>query len=95
MPELQAYYQAHLNQGFVAVASESGKPATTVTGFIHPLGMTLPVWLDLNGAALDVFENMDLPSSYVVEEQGTMRKRWTGPINQATLEKFVTPLLEK
>jgi hypothetical protein len=57
--------------------------------------MTFPVWLDLDGAAMDAFENMDLPSSYVMDQQGVLRMSWTGQINQATLEKYVTPLLEK
>jgi hypothetical protein len=35
-----------------------------------------------------------LPSSYVVDRQGTLRLNWTGPVNQATLEKYITPLLD-
>ena len=95
MPELQAYYQNHAEQGFVIIAIESGEPAATVTGFVHQLGLTFPVWLDLDAAALNAFENMDLPSSYVVDQQGTLRMSWTGSVNEATLEKYVTPLLEK
>ena len=95
MPELQAYFQAHTKQGFVIVAIEAGEPAATVTSFIQQLGVTFPVWLDPDGAAMDAFENMDLPSSYLVDRQGTLRMRWTGSVNQATLEKYITPLLEK
>jgi thiol-disulfide isomerase/thioredoxin len=95
MPELQAYYRNHTEQGFVIIAIESGEPAATVTSFVRQLGMTFPVWLDLDGAAMDAFENMDLPSSYVMDQQGVLRMSWTGQINQATLEKYVTPLLEK
>jgi len=95
MPELQAYYNAHINQGFVIVAIESGEPAATVAGFVSQFGLTFPVWLDPDGSALDAFENMDLPSSYVVDKQGTIRMRWTGQVNRATLEKYVTALLEK
>jgi len=95
MPELQAYYLAHLQQGFVIIAIESGEPAATVANFARQLGLTFPVWLDQHGAALTAFKNMSLPSSYVVDRQGTLRMSWTGSVNQATLEKYVTPLLEK
>jgi len=95
MPELQAYYRNHAEQGFVILAIESGEPAATINGIVHQLGLTFPVWLDLDAAALDAFENMDLPSSYVVDQQGTLRMSWTGSVNQASLEKYVTPLLEK
>jgi len=95
MPELQAYYQAHTGQGFVVVAIESGGPADTVSSFVRQLGLTFPVWLDPHVAALDSFQNWNLPNSYVIDRQGFIRMNWTGPVNQATLEKYVTPLLEK
>jgi peroxiredoxin len=95
MPELQAYYLAHIKQGFVIIAIESGEPAASVADFVRQFGLTFPVWLDPGGSALDAFENMDLPSSYLVDQDGTIRMRWTGPVNRGTLEKYVTTLLEK
>ncbi len=95
MPELQAYYQAHGRQNFIVIAIESGESADTVKKFLQPLGLTFPVWLDPKGTALISFKNWDLPSSYVVNQQGIVLMTWTGPINRATLEKYVTPLLEK
>jgi peroxiredoxin len=95
MPELQAYYMTHAKNGFVVVAIESGEPATTVTDFVQNFELSFPVWLDPQGAALEAFKNWDLPSSYVIDRDGIVRMSWTGQINQTTLEKYVTPLLEK
>jgi thiol-disulfide isomerase/thioredoxin len=95
MPELQAYYQAHVNQSFVLVGIESGEPADVVTKFVRKYGLTFPIWLDPHGTALDFFQNWDLPSSYVMDRQGSLRMNWTGPVNQVTLEKYITPILEK
>jgi thiol-disulfide isomerase/thioredoxin len=95
MPELQAYYQAHVNQGFVLIGIESGEPADIVIKFVRKYGLTFPIWLDPHGTALDSLQNWDLPSSYVMDRQGSLRMSWTGPVNQATLEKYITPLLEK
>jgi thiol-disulfide isomerase/thioredoxin len=95
MPELQNYYQAHLDQKFILVAIESGEPVDVVARFVRQFGVTFQVWLDPHGAALDSFHNWDLPNSYVIDRQGTIRLSWTGPINQATLEKYVTPFLER
>jgi len=94
MPELQAYYKAHAEEGFVVVSIESGEPADQVAAFVRDYGMTFPVWLDPQGKALDIFENWNLPSSYVIDKDGTMRFSWTGGINQSTLEFYITPLLE-
>jgi peroxiredoxin len=95
MPELQAYYQAHTKAGFIVIAIESGEPANTVANFVRQNGLSFPVWLDPRGAALEALHNWDLPSSYVIDQEGIVRMSWTGSINRATLEKYVTPLLEK
>jgi thiol-disulfide isomerase/thioredoxin len=95
MPELQAYYHTHHSQGFVVIAIESGESTDVVKNFIRPLGLAFPVWIDPTRTALNSFQNWDLPSSYIIDQQGIMRMTWTGPINRATLEKYVTPLLEK
>ncbi len=95
MPELQAYYTAHAAEGFVVIAIESGEPADQVAAFVQEYGMTFPVWLDPQGAALEIFQNWNLPSSYIIDKQGIVRYSWTGGINQPTLEQYVTPLLEE
>lgn len=95
MPELQAYYSTHAAQGFAVIAIESGEPADQVISFVHEYGISFPVWLDLQGAALEIFNNWNLPSSYVIDRDGIVRLSWTGPINQPTLEQYVTPILEE
>jgi peroxiredoxin len=95
MPELQVYYTTHAQDSFVIVAIESGEPAKTVSDFVQLFGLTFPVWLDLKSAALDAFQNWDLPSSYLIDRDGIVRLVWKGQINQPTLEKYVTPFLEK
>lgn len=95
MPALQAYYQAHIKAGFTVIAIESGEPANTVADFVRQNGLTFPVWLDPRSTALDAFQNRNLPNSYLIDQDGIVRMSWTGPVNRATLEKYVTPLLEK
>jgi peroxiredoxin len=95
MPELQAYYSSHAAEGFVIVSIESGEPADQVASFVQEYGLTFPVWLDPQIIALEAFGNWNLPSSYVIDGDGMVRLSWTGGINQPTLEKYVTPLLEE
>ena len=94
MPELQAYYAHHQAEGFVILAIESGETQDQVKSFVQEYGITFPVWLDPQGKALEIFQNWNLPSSYLIDRKGMMRYTWTGAINQPTLEKYVTPLLE-
>ncbi|MBI5965640.1 MAG: TlpA family protein disulfide reductase [Chloroflexi bacterium] len=93
IPTLDAYYNAHTTEGFVIIGVEAGEPRNDVLKFVQESGMSYPVWVDLNGAALDAFNNESLPSSYVIDRNGTVRLAWVGEINREMLEKYVTPLL--
>jgi hypothetical protein len=49
--------------------------------------------MDPTGLALREFKNNALPSSYVIDETGTVRFIWTGAVSLEALETHVTPLL--
>lgn len=93
MPTLVAYYTDHQAEGFTIIAIEAGDPLEPVAQFAQSYNLTFPVWLDLEGASLRALGNGNLPNSYVIDRSGTVRYAWTGEINQAMLEKYVTPLL--
>ncbi|NOT04681.1 MAG: redoxin domain-containing protein [Anaerolineales bacterium] len=93
IPTLESYYKAHTTDGFVIIGVEAGEPQNDVLKFVQESGMTYPVWIDLNGAALDAFNNENLPSSYVIDRKGIVRLAWVGEINREMLEKYVTLLL--
>jgi peroxiredoxin len=95
MPELQAYYAAHSKGSFVLIAIESGDPASQVADFVHQYGLTFPIWLDPGLTAVAIFNYWGLPSSYLIDPDGTIQLAWLGQVNRPTLEKYVTPLLEK
>jgi peroxiredoxin len=95
MPTLEKYYEDHYGQNFVIIAIESGEPADEVASFVAQYKLTFPVWLDTQTLALDAFENWDLPSSYIIDKNGTIQLTWTGEISRAMLDEYVTPLLEK
>lgn len=93
MPALQSYYSLHADQGLVVVAIESGEGPEDVAAFVDQYGLTFPVWLDPQGAALEAFQNWNLPSTYIIDRSGTVVYSWTGEVNLETLETYVTPLL--
>jgi thiol-disulfide isomerase/thioredoxin len=94
MPELQGYYSAHSAEGFTIIAIDAGDPTINVATFVKDNGLTFLVWLDPLSKSMGFFKNWNLPSSYVIDRQGTVRYAWMGGINRATLEQYVTPLLE-
>jgi peroxiredoxin len=94
MPILEAFYQAHQDQGFTLIGIEAGEPAEEVQDFVASYAITFPVWLDPGQEALQAFRNPALPSSYVIDREGSVRLVWSGAVTGAALEKYVTPMLE-
>ena len=95
MPTLEAYYEQHAAQGFTIIAIEAGDSRENVEPFVSAYGLRFPVWLDPGNAALRAFGNPNLPNSFVLDRSGMVRYAWTGEINRAMLEKFITPLLSE
>ncbi len=93
IPELQAYYNAHADEGFVLIGIEAGEPVAEVAAFVKAHGLTYSIWPDPTTSAVNAFRNGNLPSSYVIDKNGIIIYMWTGQINQPTLDKYVTPLL--
>jgi len=93
MPELEAYYQAHKAEGFVLVGINSGDQSDQVQDFIQEYNLSFPMWLDPTGLAIHAFKNNALPSSYVLDESGTVRLIWSGAVSLEALETYVTPML--
>lgn len=95
MPELNAYYEAHKDEGFVLVAISSGDTKDQITAFTQEYGLRFPMWQDPTSASLRAFRMDYLPSSFVIDPSGTVRLAWTGAVSLETLEKYVTPLLQQ
>lgn len=94
MPALQAFYDKHQKEGFVIIAVNDGESTATVLQFVKDYELTFPVWLDPTYIATEqAFKTLNLPSSFVIDRDGTTRLMWVGGISRAMLEKHVTPLI--
>jgi peroxiredoxin len=93
MPTLNAYYEAHQQDGFVVVAIEDGEPASEVADFVKTHNLSFPVWPDLKWVASTAFKTEVLPASFVIDRTGRVVLAWTGPITKDSLEKYVTPVI--
>jgi len=94
MPTLQAFYDKYEKNGFVIIAINDGDPTADVLQFVKDYELTFPVWLDPTYIATEqAFKTLNLPSSFVIDRDGTTRLRWVGGISRGMLEKHVTPLI--
>jgi peroxiredoxin len=95
MPTLQAYFDDHRRQNFTLIAIEEGEPAEQVAEYVEKNKLRFTVWPDPEQKVYDIFHNISLPTSWLIDPQGQIRLTWTGAISRETLEKYVTPLLEE
>ncbi|MEI7848311.1 MAG: TlpA disulfide reductase family protein [Chloroflexota bacterium] len=95
MPVLDAYYQAHKDDGFVVIAIEDGEPVAEVADYVKTHNLTFPVWPDLKWVATTAFKTDTLPTSFVIDRTGQVVLAWSGPISREVLEKYITPVIKK
>ncbi len=92
MPTLQDFYDKYKENGFVVLAINDGDPKADVLRFVQDYGLTFPVWLDPTYIATDkAFNAPNLPTSFVIDRNGTIQLTWIGEINSRMLDKYVTP----
>jgi cytochrome c biogenesis protein CcmG, thiol:disulfide interchange protein DsbE len=94
MPALQSFYDENRDKGFTVIAINDGDPLADVAKFAEDYDLNFPIWLDPTYIATEqAFKTMNLPSSFVIDRDGTVQLLWVGGISRAMLEKHVTPLI--
>lgn len=94
MPELNAYYEAHKDDGLILIGINSGESQSQIADFVQANGLSFPVWQDPTSSALRAFSLDFLPSTFVIDPSGTVQMVWPGAVSLEALETYVTPLLE-
>jgi len=96
MPALQSFYNKYQDSGFVVIAINDGNPKPEVLQFIKDYDLTFPVWLDPTYIATEqAFKTINLPSSFVIDRDGTIQYMWVGGISREMLETHIAPLITK
>ena len=94
LPALQAAYNAHQDEvGFVAVDVKENQ--AQVEAFVAELGLTFPIALDTDGQVADViYEVRGIPTTLFIDANGVVAARHVGPLDEAAINNYLTPLLE-
>jgi peroxiredoxin len=93
MPDLNAYYQTHQEEGFVLLAVNAGDTLSQASAFANQAGLAFPVLLDddlyvLNGLGIHSF-----PTSIIIGRDGVVKGIHQGMFSPESLEAEITPLL--
>jgi peroxiredoxin len=94
MPALESYSQAHKSEGLVVVGADFVDDAQTIASFANTYGVTYPLFRDPGQRAYTTYQVNKTPSSFIIDRQGVIRQVAAGPLNAATLDQTVLPLLK-
>jgi hypothetical protein len=90
------FLQKYRERGFIIIAINDGESQKDVLQFVKDYQLTFPVWLDPTHIATEkAFHTLNLPSSFVIDRNGTIRLAWIGRISSGMLEEHVTPLIKE
>lgn len=78
---------ARLRQRGVRIVSITDElPSTALDRFIREKGISMPVFYDTRGEAMDAFNNHGKPAYYVMDSSGRIRFRYANPVDDLILQ---------
>ena len=92
MPELQAAFESHADEGFTILAVNAGDSAEATQEFLDELGLTFPAILDEKGDIVDLYEVRVFPTTIWVDAEGLIRAEHYGPLTSDMIESYLTEL---
>ncbi|NPA26339.1 MAG: TlpA family protein disulfide reductase [Chloroflexi bacterium] len=95
MPDLNAYYQKHKDEGLLLIGINIGEDEAQVRPFVEAYRLSFPIWLDPKGVSTGAFRTQGLPSTFVIDQDWRIRLIWYGRTNLDLLEQYVTPMLSQ
>lgn len=94
-PDIERLHQAYKDQGLRILAVDvDPDPLSTVRKFAGELGATFTIAMDPSGNIQKTYRSMGLPTSYLIDSDGTLLELWTGILPEdvgQTLEFHLTP----
>jgi cytochrome c biogenesis protein CcmG, thiol:disulfide interchange protein DsbE len=93
MPLLDAYYQAHREQGLVILAVNSGDSQEQTAAFARASSLSFPVLVDPGSVTVHGIGINNLPTSILVGKDGAVKAVHIGMFTEDSLEAEITPLL--
>jgi cytochrome c biogenesis protein CcmG/thiol:disulfide interchange protein DsbE len=82
IPELRALHTRYAARGLelVGVSVDAAGNEEGIRGFMKEFDMNYPIWLDPEENVSTLFLTIGVPSTFLIDRQGVLRWRRTGPI---------------
>lgn len=95
MPAMQKFYDAYRQQGFEILTFSADANAASAAQFLAEQGYTFPASMTGPEHTMAFGDVARLPTSFIIDKRGRIRKKIVGQVHYARLEKLVLPLLNE
>lgn len=98
IPELRAIHERYQSRGLelIGVSVDTDGTDDAIRRFMNDFSMKFPVWRDPDERISTQFLTVGVPSTFLIDKQGILRWRKTGPIapNDSSLKSAIERALE-
>lgn len=95
MPDMENFYKDQKNNSFVILAvnyTTQEKNKDDVHQFVEDFGLTFPILLDHDGSISSHYQIFTIPTTFVIDSNGVIQKKFVGPLNKEMMEKLVSSI---
>jgi peroxiredoxin len=94
MPELQAAFERHQDDGLVIMAMDFDEPADKVRRFFYEdMGLSFTPLLDEDGLVAQQYGVFNFPSTFFVSPQGVVMAVHRGPMVREQIEDYLSEII--
>jgi peroxiredoxin len=92
MPDLQRLSTAYASRGVMVVGVNQGESPERAGAFARSLGITFPIWIDTQQRYGRVLAALGMPTTTIVDRNGTVSQAFDGPLTFDQMQKAVAGL---
>lgn len=93
MPDLQRLYEAYRSKNVIVLGVDQGESAERVGAFAQSLGIHYPILLDEQQQYGRVYAALGLPTTVIVDRNGTVARGFDGPLSYGQMVSAIAPLI--
>ena len=93
MPEIQAAYEKHKEDGLVVLAVNFGEKGEVADAFVKKMGLTFPIVVDRRANIAERYGVVSLPVTFFIDPNGIIRERvFGGTLTKENIEEISNAL---
>ncbi|RIW32066.1 thiol-disulfide oxidoreductase ResA [Bacillus salacetis] len=95
MPAIQDAYEHYKDENFEVVTINIRESEFTVNKFFENNGLSIPVVMDKDGEVYDRYGIHNLPASFFITQDGTVKRMVQGEMNRQDIDQWIEEVLPK